>query len=54
MASRASGAIDGLRDAVIGALLKVHEVLDEKQRAALADTLESAGSPFRGWGRGRG
>jgi uncharacterized membrane protein len=54
VASRASGAVDGLRDAVIGALLKVHEVLDEKQRATLADTLESPGSPFRGWGRGRG
>jgi len=57
VASRASGAVDALRDAAIGALLKVHEVLDEKQRATLADTLESAGSPFgafRGWRRGHG
>jgi uncharacterized membrane protein len=57
VASRASGAVDALRDAAIGALLKVHEALDEKQRAMLADTLESSGNPFgsfRGWRRGHG
>jgi uncharacterized membrane protein len=53
VASRASGAVDGLRDAAIGAVLKVHEVLDEKQRAIVADTLESGFGPFGGWRRGR-
>jgi uncharacterized membrane protein len=53
VASRASGAVDGLRDAAIGAVLKVHEVLDEKQRGIVADTLESGFGPFRGWRRGR-
>jgi uncharacterized membrane protein len=54
VASRASGAVDGLRDAAIGAVLKVHEVLDEKQRAIVADALESGFGPFSGWRRGRG
>jgi Heavy-metal resistance len=53
VASRASGAVDALRDAAIGAVLKVHEVLDERQRAIAADLLESGPRFGRGW-RGRG
>ena len=53
VASRASGAVDGLRDAAIGAILKVHDVLDERQRAIAADFLESGPQFGRGW-RGRG
>jgi uncharacterized membrane protein len=49
-AARASTAIDGLRDAGIGALLKVHEVLDPRQRAILADLLER-GPRFGGYRR---
>ena len=46
-----TGAVDALRDAGIGAVLKVHEVLDPRQRAILADLLES-GPRFGGsWGR---
>ncbi len=52
-ASRASGAVDAVRDAAIGALLKVHEALDERQRAIAADLLESGPRFGRGW-RGRG
>jgi hypothetical protein len=53
VASRATGAVDGLRDAMIGAVLKVHEVLDERQRGIAADLLESGPRFGRGW-RGRG
>jgi hypothetical protein len=53
VASRASGAVDALRDAAIGALLKVHDVLDERQRAIAADFIES-GPRFGGGWRGRG
>jgi hypothetical protein len=53
IASRASGAVDALRDASIGAVLKVHEVLDERQRGIVADLLESGPRFGRGW-RGRG
>jgi hypothetical protein len=53
VASRASGAVDALRDAAIGAVLKVHEVLDERQRGIAADLLESGPRFGRGW-RGRG
>jgi hypothetical protein len=53
VASRASGAVDSLRDAAIGAILKVHDVLDEKQRAIAADLIESGPRFGRGWsGRG--
>ncbi len=52
VASRASGAVDALRDAAIGAVLKVHEVLDEKQRAIVADALDSGFGPFGRWRRG--
>ncbi len=40
VASRASGAVDALRDAAIGAVLKVHDALDERQRGILADMIE--------------
>ncbi len=53
VASRATGAVDALRDAAIGAVLKVHEVLDERQRGIAADLLES-GPRFGGGWRGRG
>ena len=53
VASRASGAVDALRDAAIGAVLKVHDVLDERQRAIAADLIES-GPRFGGGWRGRG
>jgi hypothetical protein len=53
VASRASGAVDALRDAAIGAVLKVHDVLDERQRGIAADFLESGPRFGRGW-RGRG
>ena len=53
VASRASGAVDAVRDAAIGAVLKVHEVLDERQRGIVADLLESGPRFGRGW-RGRG
>jgi hypothetical protein len=53
VASRASGAVDALRDAGIGAILKVHEVLDERQRGIVAELLESGPRFGRGW-RGRG
>jgi hypothetical protein len=55
VASRASGAVDALRDASIGAVLRVHEVLDERQRRIVADLIESGPrmGGWRGW-RGRG
>jgi hypothetical protein len=49
VASRASSAVDGVRDAAIGAILKVHEVLDERQRKIVADFLESGSRFGRGW-----
>ena len=52
IASRTSGAIDSARDAAIGAVLKIHDALDERQRAIVADLLES-GLGFGRW-RGRG
>jgi uncharacterized membrane protein len=54
VASRATGAVDALRDAAIGAVLKVHEVLDERQRGIAADLLESGPRFGRGWRSGRG
>jgi len=48
--SRHDGALDELRRAVVGALAQVHDVLDEKQRARLAEILESM--PGRRWGGG--
>jgi hypothetical protein len=49
MFARHDTAIEDLRKTVMGALGKVHAVLDEKQRARLADLLESGpGGFFRG------
>jgi hypothetical protein len=53
VASRASGAVDGVRDAAIGAILKIHDALDERQRAIAADMIESGPRFGRGW-RGPG
>jgi uncharacterized membrane protein len=53
VASRASGATDALRDAAIGAVLKVHDALDERQRGLVADLLESGPHAWRGGWRGR-
>jgi Spy/CpxP family protein refolding chaperone len=39
VASRATDAVDALRDATIGALVQVHSVLDARQRAILADLI---------------
>ncbi|MGO8994503.1 MAG: Spy/CpxP family protein refolding chaperone [Polyangiaceae bacterium] len=50
VASRASGAVDALRDSAIGAVLKVHEVLDERQRRIVAELIESGPRFGRGWG----
>lgn len=46
--SRHDGALDELRRSVVGALAKVHDVLDERQRARLAELFESM--PGRRWG----
>jgi uncharacterized membrane protein len=46
--ARHDDAMSELRKAVVGALAKVHAVLDERQRARLADWLESG--PMRAWG----
>ncbi len=55
-------AIEGMRKAFVGAMAKVHEALDERQRAVLADLVEAgplgfargfggawAGGPCRSW-----
>lgn len=53
--ARHDRAIEDLRRAFVGATAKVHEALDEKQRARLADIIESGPRFFgRGWGRGFG
>jgi hypothetical protein len=41
-------AIDGVRKAFVGAMQKVHDALDERQRSILADLIESG--PFGGGG----
>ena len=43
-------AIDGVRKAFVGAMQKVHDALDERQRGILADLIESG--PFGGGFRG--
>ncbi len=48
LASRAGSTVDAVRDAAIGAILKVHDTLDARQRQIVADALES-----RFWGFGR-
>jgi hypothetical protein len=44
--------IEGLRRAFVGVTAKVHDALDEKQRARLADLIESGRGFFRGRGGG--
>jgi hypothetical protein len=45
---RHDGVFEQARMAVITALQKVHEALDEKQRASLADLIEAAPGRFKG------
>ena len=52
--SRQDDALDKLKKAMVGTLAKIHAVLDERQRARLADFIESGprrgwGGPYRGW-----
>jgi len=50
--ARHDDAIEGMRKSVVGAIGKVHAVLDDRQRERLAEMIESG--PFsRGRGRGR-
>jgi len=53
VAGKATNAVDTMRAAATSALSKIHEALDERQRATLADFIESGPGFFRGWG-GRG
>ena len=46
--ARHDTAIEGLRKAFVGVGARVHDVLDEKQRARLADIIESGPSGFGG------
>ena len=45
-------AMESFRKAVMGAIAKVHAVLDERQRARLSDLIENGPRFFRrrGWG----
>lgn len=54
--SRHDTVIEALRRAFVGALAKVHEALDERQRSVLAELVEAGpfgggwvGGPFRSW-----
>ena len=55
--ARHDTALEGLRKEGIGALARIHEVLDEKQRGRLADVIENGpgwfgrrdGGPYRSW-----
>lgn len=49
--ARHDGAIEAARKDLVGAIAKVHDVLDERQRARLADLIERGG-PF--WTRRHG
>jgi hypothetical protein len=50
IASRAGTSVDAVRDAAIGAILKVHDTLDARQREIVANALESRFGGFRrGW-----
>jgi hypothetical protein len=51
--ARHDRAIEDLRKAFVGATAKIHDALDERQRARLADLIES-GPRFGGGGFGRG
>jgi hypothetical protein len=48
MFARHDTALETLRKAGIGAIAKVHDALDEKQRARFADLIESGPAFFRG------
>jgi hypothetical protein len=48
--ARIDGSVEATRKALVDAMAKTHEVLDEKQRGVLADLIENGG--FRGF-RGR-
>jgi hypothetical protein len=47
MFAKHDSAIEALRKSAVGAMAKVHEALDEKQRARLADLIENGPSFFR-------
>ena len=49
---RIDTSVDAARKAIVEAMAKTHEVLDDKQRNILADLIERGG--FRGFGGGRG
>lgn len=49
MFARHDTALEAMRKAAMGALAKVHVVLDERQRARLADLIESGPGAFRGF-----
>jgi len=53
MFARHDGALEKIRKAGIGAIAKVHDALDERQRARFADLIESGPRGFRGgpWAR---
>jgi hypothetical protein len=47
MFARHDTSVEELRKAAVGAMAKIHDALDEKQRARLADLIESGPSYFR-------
>jgi hypothetical protein len=51
--ARHDRSLEELRKAFVGMGARVHEALDERQRARLADLIESGPGGW-GWGRGRG
>jgi uncharacterized membrane protein len=48
--ARHDGVLEKLRKALVGALGKVHDTLDERQRHRLADLVASGPRAFRGLG----
>lgn len=50
MFARHDNAIETARKAAVGALVKVHDALDDRQRHRLADLVASGPRPFRGLG----
>lgn len=50
MFARHDSALESARKAVVGALAKIHETLDERQRKHLADLVAAGPRPFRGFG----
>jgi uncharacterized membrane protein len=51
---RLDGALEVVRGAVSAQAGKIHEILDDEQREALADLIESAGGWRHGYGYGHG